>query len=242
MDDVRVGRLLRALRRRRGLRQLDVARAAGVSQGAVSLIERGHLSTLSIRAVRSVFAAVDARFEPLVTWRGGAVDRLLDERHAAVVDRCTTRLLRQGWDIHVEVTYSMYGERGSIDVLALRPALGLALVVEAKSELASIEETIRRLDAKDRLARGIVQVRFGWTPRHVARLLVIAEGATARRRVARAAGVLETAFPDRGEDVIRWLGHPRGRISGLCFLRVTPAPSRTNRRSARRQITPQADD
>jgi len=34
MDDIRVGRLLRALRRRRGLRQLDVAISAKAHSGA----------------------------------------------------------------------------------------------------------------------------------------------------------------------------------------------------------------
>lgn len=63
--------MLRALRQRRGLRQLDVALAAGVSQTLVSLIERGHLSTISLRTLRSVLAVLDARTEVLVTWRGG---------------------------------------------------------------------------------------------------------------------------------------------------------------------------
>jgi transcriptional regulator with XRE-family HTH domain len=74
MDDVRAGRLLRALRRRRGLRQIDLAVAAGLAQSTISLIERGHLDRLAIRTLRTVFAVVDARFDGGVAWRGGAID------------------------------------------------------------------------------------------------------------------------------------------------------------------------
>ena len=129
MDDVRVGRLLRALRKRRRLSQAQLAARARVSQSLVSLIERGHLASLSLRVVRAVFAAVDARFEGTVMWRGGAVDRLLDERHARLVGRFADRLAAWGWEVHVEVTFSEYGERGSIDILALHRSVGIALIV-----------------------------------------------------------------------------------------------------------------
>lgn len=220
MDDVRVGRLLRALRRRRGLRQADVARAAGLSQQSVSLVERGHLATLSLRTIRSMFGALDARFEGLVTWRGGEVDRVLDERHARLVGAIAERLRQHGWDVHVEVTFSVYGDRGSIDILAVRPRERLALVVEAKSEIASIDETIRRLDVKDRLASLIVTERLDWKPVVVSRLLAVADDQTARRRVALHGATLMAAFPTRGTAVRRWLASPSGRLSGLLFQRV----------------------
>lgn len=220
MDDVRVGRLLRALRRRRGLRQLDVALAAGVSQQAVSLVERGHLATLSLRRVRLMFGALDARFEGVVTWRDGEADRLLDERHARLVGAVADRLRKGGWEVHVEVTFSIYGDRGSLDILAVRPKERLALVVEAKSEIASIEETLRRLDVKDRLAGVVVQERLGWKPVTVSRLLVVADGQTARRRVAVHSATLMAAYPARGIVVRRWLANPAGRMSGLLFQLV----------------------
>src|SRR2546426_9859049 len=101
-----------------GLRQIDVAVRAAVSQGTVSLIERGHIATLSIATARNVFAAVDAGFEGAVIWRGGGFDHLLDERHARLVGAAVNRLRAAGWEMSVEATYSVYGERGSIDVLA----------------------------------------------------------------------------------------------------------------------------
>ena len=203
------------------VRQRDVAEASGVSQSAISLIERGHLDTLSIRVLRRVFAAVDTRFDGVVTWRGGLVDRLLDEAHARLVGAFAAELAVRGWEVHVEVTYSEFGERGSIDILALRRADGLALIVEIKSRLVTVDDTIRRLDVKTRLASTVVFDRFGWRPAVVSRLLVIEEAATARRRVAAHDGALRVAFPDRGRRVRAWLRRPVGRLSGLRFFSST---------------------
>ena len=230
MDDVRVGRILRQLRLRKHWSQGDLGAAADVSQSAISLVERGHLATLSIRVVRRTFAAVDARFEGTVTWRGGLVDRLLDERHAQLVGAFAADLARRGWEVHVEVSFSQFGERGSIDILALRPSEGVALIVEIKTELTAIDDTIRRLDIKDRLASTIVFERFGWRPTVFGRLLVVQEGATGRRRVSAHEGSLRLAFPDRGSAVRAWIRRPSGRLSGLRFFSSTnPGGTRQGR-------------
>lgn len=221
MDDVRIGRLLRALRRERSLRQVDVAGAAGVSQSLISLIERGHLAKLSIATLRTVFATVEGRFEGVVSWRGGAIDRLLDERHAKLVGGVARELQALGWQVHLEVTFSVYGERGSIDIVAHHVDRSLVLIVEIKTELTSIEETIRRIDVKERLAPKIVMDRFGWHPRTVGRLLVVLDVSTNRRRVATHDQSLMPAFPDRGATVRRWLREPAGRLSGLWFHSIT---------------------
>ena len=208
MDDVRIGRILRTLRQRKRWRQQDVADAAGVSQSEISLIERGHLATVSIRVLRVVFAAVDARFEGIVTWRGGLIDRLLDDGHARLVGAFATELARLGWEVHLEVSFSEYGERGSVDILALRRAEGIALIVEIKSTVMAADDTIRRLDVKARLAPKVVFDRFGFRPALAGRLLVIEEAATGRRRVAAHAGAFQAAFPDRGRAVRAWLRRP----------------------------------
>lgn len=221
MDDIRIGRLLRALRRNRGLRQADLAKSAGVSQSVISLIERGHLSTLSIRTLRRVFAALDARFEGSISWRGGAIDRLLDERHAQLVGAYANELRRLDWDVQLEVTFNEFGDRGSIDILALNKDHGTATVVEIKTELTAIDETIRRLDVKARLASKIVDDRFGWKPTNVGRLLVVLESATNRRRVDAHQGSLGMAFPDRASVAKRWLRDPAGRIAALQFFSLT---------------------
>jgi transcriptional regulator with XRE-family HTH domain len=67
VDDIRIGRILRVLRRRRRWTQSQLALRAGLSQQAISLIERGHGSTLAARTLRDVFAALGARWEPVVS-------------------------------------------------------------------------------------------------------------------------------------------------------------------------------
>src|SRR5437868_15428149 len=106
MDDRRFGLQIRALRRKRRWRQLDVAMAAGVSQTLVSLIERGHLDGITIHTLRAVLGALDARLAVEARWRGGLLDRLVDEHHATLVN-LVVRLLRiLGWSVSVEVSFN----------------------------------------------------------------------------------------------------------------------------------------
>jgi transcriptional regulator with XRE-family HTH domain len=245
MDDVRIGRILRSLRRRRGWTQSELGARTGLSQQAISLIERGYGSTLSGRTLRRVFAGLDARWEPVVSWRGGALDRLLDEDHSRLVAATSQRLRERGWAVEVEVTYSSYGERGSIDILAAQASCRAVLSVEVKSELTSVEATLRKIDEKDRLVRGsICRERFGFEPTVVGRLLVLPATDTSRRRVRASGVVLGAALPARGAPVRRWVASPRGGLSGLWFVADTNPRSGTQtgggpsrvRRTTRRRI------
>jgi transcriptional regulator with XRE-family HTH domain len=221
VDDARVGRALYVLRRRRGLRQDDLAAAADVSQGCVSLIERGHVSSLSIKTVRAVFAAVDAGFEGHVAWRGGDLDRVVDEDHARLGSTFAESLQALAWATYPEVTFSEYGERGSIDVLALAPTRKAALVIEVKTQITSVEATLRRLDVKTRLASHIVFEREGWRPSVIGCLLVVRDGTTSRRRVDRHGAAMTAALPARGLVVRAWLREPQGPLRGLLFVPLT---------------------
>ena len=222
VDDMRVGRILRALRRRRGLTQKDLGRRANASQQAISLIERGHGGRLSGDTVRRVFAALDARWAPTVSWRGGDLDRLLDAEHAKLVGEISRRLADAGWEVAVEVTYSDFGDRGSVDVLAARRDAQAMLVVEVKSELTAIEATLRKLDEKVRIVQGSIgRERFGFRPRSVGRLLVLPSTNVARRRVAGSSDVLDVALPDRAGRVREWLRAPMGALAGIQFVSDT---------------------
>jgi transcriptional regulator with XRE-family HTH domain len=119
MDAQRAGRILRALRHRRSWRQEDVGERAGVSQDAVSRVERGHIEAMPLRSLVAIARALDAELVVMIRWRGGDLDRLLDEGHAALVGRVAEWLARLGWAIRPEVTYSVWGERGSIDLPCL---------------------------------------------------------------------------------------------------------------------------
>jgi transcriptional regulator with XRE-family HTH domain len=230
MDDARIGRALWVLRRRRHLSQSQLAAAGNISQSAVSLIERGHVALLTMRTVRAAFAAVDAGFEGKVLWRAADIDRVLDERHAQLVAVIAERLRSLGWEVSVEVTFSEYGERGSIDVLAVRPST-TALVIEVKTEIASVEEMLRRLDMKARLAPKIVVDRHGWRPSTIGTALVVLDTSTARRQVKRHASVLDATLPMRGRELTRWLRRPSGSIHGLAFL--SPSNPTRQRREKR---------
>ncbi len=218
MDNQRASRAFRAVRLRLRLRQIDVAQRAGISQQHVSDLERGQLGDMRVDEVARLFAILDLRVALAVAWRGGELDRLLDEGHAAVVGGCSDLLRRQGWEVLSEVTFSVYGERGSVDLLAWHPATRTLLVVEVKTELTSAEETLRRHDAKVRLAPRICRERFDAAPLAVGRLLVVADTSANRARVARLQSVLAGVYPLRGTAVRRWLAHPDGPMSGLLFL------------------------
>ncbi len=230
VDDVRVGRLIRSLRLRLNWRQADLGLRARVSQQEVSVLERGHLDGVPLRTIRAVMRVLDASADLDVRWRGGAIDRLLDERHAALVGECVTWLVGSGWQTQVEVTYSVYGERGSIDVLAWHPQVGVLLVVEVKSELTSIEATLRKHDEKCRLAVREARERFGWTARDSARLLLAASDRTTRRRVQRASSVLDAAYPLRGGEARAWLRAPNASPARILLL------ADTSRRSGSRVV------
>lgn len=113
------------------LRQEDVAVAARVPQALVSNIEAGRLTGITSGTLRRVFAAVDARFEGTVLWRGPGLDRLLDADHSRLVGAGAERLRAPRWDqVLIEVSYSVFGERGSLMrrglVSAARPTLDIS--------------------------------------------------------------------------------------------------------------------
>jgi hypothetical protein len=169
-------------------------------------------------ALRRVFAAVGAGFDGQVLWRGPALERLLDARHAALVDASATRLQRAGWDVIPEVTYSVFGERGSIDLLGSRRDRLAVVVEEVKSELARAEETLRKLDEKVRLTGGIARDRLGWMPTSIGRILVLPDTDRARRQVGEHAPVFDVALPAKGPEVRAWLREPAGPMAGILFV------------------------
>jgi transcriptional regulator with XRE-family HTH domain len=207
MDVVRFGLSVRALRRRRGWRQVDLARQAGVSRTAVSRVERGRADRLTMRMLHAIAEALGARMECRLLWNGEALDRLLDESHAALVETVVRWLTSVGWEVATEVSFSIRGERGSIDVLAFRRATTTLLVVEVRSVVPDVQATFVTLDRKARLAGEIARGR-GWQPSRLGRLLVVREDRTARRRVSEHAATFAGAFPARGWAVRRWLLDP----------------------------------
>lgn len=207
MDGIRFGRGIRALRRQRDWRQEDLAAAAGVSRGVVARIEQGRGARVTVQTLDRVAAALEARVDVRLHRQAERLDRLIDAGHALLVDGVLAELTVLGWRCAPEVTFSIYGERGSIDVLANHPAAGTLLVVEVKSSLPEIGNLVLALDRKARLAPRIAEDR-GWTAGSVARLLVVGESRTTRRRLEQHAATFDAAFPVRGWEVRRWLRAP----------------------------------
>jgi len=191
-----------------------------MTQDDISRAERGRMRDTA--KLRRHAAAVDAEIYVSIRWRGGELDRLLDEGHASIVAWIVTTLVSLGWEVHPEVSYAVRGERGSIDVLAWHGPTRTLLVVEVKTELTSIEETLRKHDAKQRLAAMVGDQRFGWgQPASVCRMLVLPESSTSRRRAERHAGVLNLVYRMRGPAARSWLAKPDGTASLLLFAPLT---------------------
>jgi transcriptional regulator with XRE-family HTH domain len=218
MEDQRLGAVFRAVRIRKGWRQKDVAHPARVSPGLVSLIERGHVGAVSLNVLRRVVAVLDIRIELLARWRGGEIERLLNARHSAlqdVVARWFDRL--GGWTLAPEVSFAIYGERGWVDLLAWHAETATLLVIEIKTAIVDLQDLIGIVDRKVRLAPRIGRDR-GWTPRVVASWVIVAEGATNRRRVGAHSALLRAAFPADGRAMRQWLRDPVERIAALSFF------------------------
>jgi len=219
MDSILFGRGVKAMRLRKRWRQDDLAAAAHVSRGVIARIEQGHAARVTIETLDKVAAALGGRVACRLTWNGEGLDRLLDAEHAAIVEAVVRVLRSADWLVATEVSFNHFGERGSIDVFAFHAESRVVLVVEVKSVVPDVQATLVTLDRKERLAREIARER-GWDAVAVARLLVIADNRTARRRIETHAATFGNAFPDRALAVRRWLAAPDARraLRGLWFL------------------------
>lgn len=217
MDDQRVGAAIRAVRIRKRWRQSDVATRAGVSAGLVSGVENGHLGRVTVDALRAICRALDIRLDVLVRWRGGELDRLLNARHNLLGEAVTRHLAACGWQALPEVSFSISGERGVIDLLAWHAPTRTLLVIELKTEIVDPQELLATLGRKSRLAARVAADQ-GWQPVAVAVWLVLADSSTNRRRVARFSSLFGTRLPAIGREMRRWLREPVGPIAGISFF------------------------
>lgn len=186
----------------------------------------------TIEMLERVLAALGARYDHRVLWQGEQLDRLLDARHADLVE-VSIRLLRaEGWQVALEVTYSIGRERGSIDVLAWHPDSSALLVVEVKSVVPDIQAMLAALDRKMRVARAVARGR-GWQPGAVSAVLVLPDDRTSRRRVSWHRSTFDTVLPARTVAVRRWVRKPEASIAGVWFLPRTTAGGGRHRVSRR---------
>jgi transcriptional regulator with XRE-family HTH domain len=238
LDDLRFGVALRAARLRRGWRQRDVAAAARVSDGTVSRIERGHLDAVALGTIRAVARALEIRVEVLPRSRSADVDRLLSARHAGLADAVVRWLGRfDGWVVRPEVSFSRYGERGVIDLLAWHAVAHSVLVIELKTAIVDVGELLGTLDRKARNARPIAR-DLGWNPASVSCALIVADSSTNRRRIAAHAATFRAAFPTRAIGLRQWLPRPGEPIQAMAFFADRHHGQVVNRFDQRQRVKP----
>ncbi|MGH2358559.1 MAG: hypothetical protein ACRDGJ_11225, partial [Candidatus Limnocylindria bacterium] len=163
--------------------------------------------------IERVLAALDASLDLRVRWRGGELDRLLDQDHARLLELSASRLAATGWLLRHEVSFNHYGDRGRIDQLGYDPATRTLLVTEAKTGIFDTQDLLGRLDVKERLAPEIAR-RFGWRVERVVVVLVLADGRTNRRRIEQHPELFGR-FSCRGRGVAVWLKDPQPLVGGL---------------------------
>ena len=176
---------------------------------------------MSMGRLLSVTAALEIQLDLVPRWKGEGLDRLLDAEHARLVEALVRRYRAAGWEVAVETSFAIRGERGSIDVLAARPDLGLIPINEVKSVVPDAQATLHALDRKTRLALAIAAER-GWSGSRVARFLVVGESRTARRRVEALSATFEAAYPLRGRAATAWVNDPDGQVEAERMSRIRP--------------------
>ena len=217
MDPMRLGGDVRLLRHRRGWTQRRLAAEAGLSPWAVTEIEAGRGQRITADRLIRVVGALGGYLSIRIQYQGEGLDRLRDRRHAALVDRLVARPRAEGWEVATEVSFNIFGERGSVDILAFEPTSGALVVIEVKTVVPDVGGMLATIDRKVRLARELAAAH-GWRVGVVGRVLVLPEARTARRRVDEHEATFRTAFPARNVEVDRWLRSPSGPLSGLLFL------------------------
>ena len=166
------------------------------------------------------------------------MDRLLNHRHAAfheIVARWFGKEL-PSWVLAPEVSFSIYGERGVIDILAWHPGRRALLIIELKTDIVDINDLAGSADRRRRLAPKIVAER-GWDPVTVSVWVIVAPGRTNLRRVAAHQAMLRAAFPADGRVIGSWLRDPVKSVSALSFWPDVPGENVGRALAPARRVT-----
>lgn len=140
-----------------------------------------------------------------------------------------------GWKHLPEVSFSIYGERGVIDILAFHPESGCLLIIELKTEIVDLEDLLATMHRRVRLAKTIAR-EHGWAPRFVGCWVIVAESDTNRRRLRAHRATLRSAFPADGHFMRAWLRKPNGGISALSFWADASGRSATQPLATRKRV------
>jgi len=181
-------------------------------------VERGHLGAVQLDIVRAIAAQLDVRVEVQARARAIDLDRVVNARHSALAEHSIDWLSTfDGWVVRPEGSFSVYGERGVVDLLCWHERSGTVLVIEIKTELIDFGELLGTLDKKVRLAPAIAR-GLGWRSRTVGVCLLVADSSTNRRRARQHQALLRSALPDGPRHLARWLRSPAGSVRAVRFV------------------------
>jgi transcriptional regulator with XRE-family HTH domain len=195
-----------------------VVARAGVSRETISRLERGLADGMTVGHLRAISRAIDMPSIVVLGWRGPEIDRLRDRLHAAIVETAAASLSNSGWSVVPEYTFSVYGERGSVDVLAWHAATRVLLIGEVKTRIWDLQDLLSSLDRKRRLVPDLLRRERGWRAQAVGVALIMPDVSTHRHFIQRHSATFDAAFPDRQIRVRRWLEEPAGNLRGIWFL------------------------
>jgi transcriptional regulator with XRE-family HTH domain len=200
MDGSRIGRGLRAIRIRANSTQKEIAGSAEVPRAVIASVERGDLARVRVGQLQAIAVALQADLDIVLRWNGTELDRLLNAGHSAMHELVVGTLTAAGWEVVPERSFSIWGERGVIDIVAWLAPSRTLLIVELKTEIVDVQRLIGTVDRYRRLAPQMVR-DLGWEPVTVGAWVAVAESPTNRRRLGEHAGVLRAAFPSDGRTV-----------------------------------------
>jgi transcriptional regulator with XRE-family HTH domain len=235
VNSSRIGRGIRAIRIRMNRTQSEVATRASVPRAVVARVERGDLARVRVEQLVAIATSLRADLDIALRWEGSELDRLLNAGHSAMHEVVVGRLVSAGWQVVPERSFSMWGERGVVDLLAWHAPSRSLLVIELKTEIVEVQRLIGTVDRYRRLAPSIVS-DLGWEPIAVCAWVAVAESPTNRRRLSEHASVLRAAFPSDGRTVPGWLQRPSGSLLALSFISDARVANRTAARSSRRRV------
>ncbi|NJD29389.1 MAG: helix-turn-helix domain-containing protein [Chloroflexi bacterium] len=219
MNATQFGVVVRMSRIRRGWRQEDLAEAAGVTRTDVSRVERGRFDNLPFWKIKAVAAPLEIRVELLAKSRGADLDRMVGSRHSAMAELVLRWLAGLMWAARPEVSFSVYGERGVVDIVAWNAERRALLIIELKTEIVDVGQLAGTLDRKVRLAYKIAaSLDLGWKPEVVGVCLLVSDTMTNRRAIAKHAATFGALLLDDGRAVLRWLKDPSRPLRGLRFV------------------------
>lgn len=237
MEDAKLGAGVRAVRLRRGWTQADVAARAGVHRNVISAIEAGRLDRVSFGVFRLVCRVLGVWTDLVARWRGIELSRSANPGH----DALQSSLLRYvggvpGWSARPEVSFSIFGERGVIDIVAWHAASRTMLIIELKTLFIDPAELVRTMDRRRRLGPTIAR-DHGWAPHVMATWVVLTDTRTNRRHARAAADLLAPLWRADGRRMRAWMRRPSGTIAALSFW-PEPAAVLSRRAAHRRRPAP----